>query len=291
MAAPDRTVPVAHLLGVVRRRWKGYLALVLLITIAAGALARSMPRRYEGQLVALPRANDRSLLLNSLGGQLGGLAALAGLGGGESGQRAEAIQVLQSRILAREFIEDNKLLPVLFASEWDERHQAWRGRARTLNDAVLYFDHGIRTVLEDRRTGLVTVRITWLDPAQAAAWANELVRRANNHLRARAVVRAQGAIEYLKREARNTDVVEIQQSLYRLMEDQYKTLLLANVSQDYAFSIIDPAVASDKRHFVSPHPRLYMFGALFFGGVLVLMAAFVEASVRAVQATGKDLER
>jgi uncharacterized protein involved in exopolysaccharide biosynthesis len=281
-------VPAAHLLRVIRNRWKWLLALVVTPALLALLLALVTPRRYEADLVALPRGpQDRGGLLNSLGGSLGGLAAIAGLSLGEGGERAEAIQMLQSQILARQFIEDNHLLPVLFSSEWDSRRQAWRGRPRTLNDAVMYFDRGIRTVVEDRRTGLVTVRITWRDPVQAAAWANELVRRANEELRRRAVVRAESAIDYIKREARNADAVEIQQTLYRLMEDQYKTLLLANVSNDYAFSIIDPAVPADRDQYVSPRKFLFTFAGLVFGILLAIVLVLLEAP----QLPGQTSER
>src|SRR5262249_45050407 len=150
--------------------------------------------------------------------------------------------------------------------------QGWKtANPPTLNDAVFYFDRHVRDVSEDRRTGLVTLRITWTDPMRAAAWANEIVRLANEQLRGRAVARAQGAIDYLKREAQAPASVEIQQALYRLMEDQYKTLLLANVSEDYAFSVIDPAVAADAKHYVFPNRTLFSFAGLFFGGVLVLL--------------------
>src|SRR5437588_7279040 len=245
MTAPVTAVPIARVLAVLQYRWKRWLILLTLTTVTGLVAALLVPRRYEGELVALPRGTERNALLSSLAGQFGGLAALTGLGSSESGQRAEAIQLLQSQILAREFILDNKLLPVLFASDWDERRQSWKWQTRTLNDAVELFDRHIRDVTEDRRSGLVTVRITWKNPIQAAAWANELVRRANDRLRRRAVARAQGAIDYLKREARAAEAVEVQQTLYRLMEEQYKTLVLANVSEDYAFYVIDRAVAAD----------------------------------------------
>ena len=258
------------------------LILVLLSTLAGLVAALVIPRRYEVELVALPRGGaERSSLLSLLTGQLGGLA---GLGGGEGGQRAEAIQMLQSKLLAREFIEDNKLLPVLFASDWDERRQSWSGRTHTLNDAVEVFDRRIRGVIEDRRSGLVTMRVTWKDPVQAASWANEMIRRANDELRRRAVARAGGSINYLKREARNADTVEIQQALYRLMEEQYKNLLLANVTDEYAFSVIDPAVAADPDQYVFPRRGLFAFGGLFFGIVLALILVFIEASQRPIHA-------
>jgi uncharacterized protein involved in exopolysaccharide biosynthesis len=280
MTTPDTSVSLAQLAAVLRQRWRRWLTVVAISTLLAFITALVLPRRYEAELVALPRGTDRSALLNSLG-QLGGLAALAGLGSGESGQRAEAIQMLESQILARKFIEDHQLIPVLYASNWDAARKAWKGRERTLNDAVELFDRKIRNVIEDRRTGLVTVRITWREPVQAADWANELVRRANEQLRLRAVVRAQGAIDYLKGEARKTETIEVQQSLYRLMEEQYKTLLLANVSPDYAFSVIDPAVAPDRRHYIFPLRGLFALGGFFFGLVIALFGVFLEASERA----------
>jgi uncharacterized protein involved in exopolysaccharide biosynthesis len=277
MFAPDETIPAIHLLRVLRSRWKWLLALVLAPALLGLLDAALSARRYEAEAVVLPRTQDRSGLLNSLGGQLGGLAALAGLTLNESSQRAEAIQMLQSQTLARQFILDHQLIPLLFSGDWDSEHQRWRGKPRTMNDAVKYFDHGIRNVLEDRRTGLVTLRIGWRDPVQAAAWANELVRRANEQLRQRAIARAQSSIDYLKREARNADAVEIQQTLYRLMEDQYKTLLLANVNTDYAFSIIDPAVAPDPNQYVSPRLGLYTFAGLFLGILLASIVVFMTA--------------
>jgi len=291
MVTSDGTVPVGYLLAVLRYRWKRLLLLVLLSTLLALSAALTLPRRYEAEVVVLPRGNERSALLNSLGGQLGGLAALAGIGSGEGGQRTEAIQMLQSQILAREFIEDNKLLPVFFKGDWDAQRQVWRGRTRTLNDGVRLFDRGIRVVIEDRRTGLVTMRINWRDPVQAATWANEIVHRANDHLRRRAVARAQESIEYLKREARNAEALDIQQALYRLMEDQYKTLLLANVSDDYALSIIDPAVASDPNQYIFPRRGLFVFGGLFFGLVLALILVFIEASQRSLSSREGALVR
>ena len=276
-APPGRTVTIAQLLAVARYRWKLLLALIFVPTFLAVLLVIVSPRLYEAEAVVLPRIQDRSALLGALG-QLGGLASLAGLGSAEGGQREEAIQMMQSQILARQFIEDNHLLPVLYPSEWDAQRQSWRGRARTMNEAVRRFDRGIRSVVEDRRTGLVTVRITWGDRIQAAAWANELVHRANEQLRARAVKRAQGAIDYLQREAQRATAVEVQQTLYRLMEEQYKTLLLANVNEDYALSIIDPAVASDPNRYASPRRARITFAGLVFGGVLALIVAFLQAS-------------
>lgn len=284
-------IPAAYFMRMLRYRWKLWLGLVVLCTLAGLVAALIIPRRYEADVVLLPRGADRGALLNSLTDQLGGLAGIAGLAGlgNQNEQRAEAIQMLQSQLLAREFIEDNNLIPVLFASDWDAKRGRWRGRVRTINDAVLLFDRKVRSVIEDRRTGLVTVRIAWNDPVRAAAWANEIVRRANDRLRSRAIVRAQGSIDYLKRQARDEESVEIKQSLYRMMEQQYQNLLLANVSDDYAFYVIDPAVAADADQYVFPRRGLFAFAGFFFGLVLVLILIYTGVAQAAAQPRAKGL--
>src|SRR5437762_1742993 len=108
MSAVAGSIPIAHLFGVVARRWRRWLIVVLATTLAGLLAALVIPRRYEAEVVALPGGNDHNGLLNSIGGDFSGLAALAGIGG-ENGQRAEAIEMLQSKVLAREFIQDAKL--------------------------------------------------------------------------------------------------------------------------------------------------------------------------------------
>lgn len=236
--------------------------------------------KYEVKVIAMPRGQDRNSLLSSLAGQFGGIAALAGLGAAENSERAEAVQMLQSQILAREFIEQNNLLPLIFAKDWDPLRHRWRGKERTLNQGVRVFDGSIRGVVEDRRTGLITLRIVWRDPVQAAAWANELVRRGNERLRQRAVTRAEKSLAYLKQEAAKTDTVDIRQALYRLMAEQYKNMLLANVSEEYAFSLIDPAVPPDRGQFKFPNRTLFGLAGLFFGGLFSMIMVFIEANRR-----------
>jgi len=289
--APDSAgaIPISHFVSMLRYRWKLWLALVALCTLAGLVAALLIPRRYEADAVLLPRGADRSQLLSSISDSLGGLAGIAGLAGlgNQNEQRAEAIQMLQSEVLAREFITDNNLIPVLFASDWDAKRGRWRGRAHTINDAVDVFDKKVRSVIEDRRTGLVTMRVAWKNPVIASSWANELVHRANDRLRSRAIVRAQGSIDYLKREARDAESVEIRQSLYRMMEQQYQNLLLANVSDDYAFYVIDPAVAPDNDQYVFPRRGLFTFAGAFFGLVLVLILMYSGAFQAPVR-TSKD---
>lgn len=278
---PPQSVSLLDLLRAAGRRWLWITAVTLGCAAALFALSYLSEVKYEAKVIAVPRGGqDRSGLLSALAGQFGGIAALAGLNVNETAERAEAVQMLQSQTLARQFLEDNKLLPLIFARNWDVQKSAWRDRPHTLNEGVRIFDGGIRSVVEDRRTGLITVRIVWRDPQQAAAWANELVRQANERLRQRAVARAEKSLDYLEREAKKSDNVEIRQALYRLMEDQFKNLLLANVTEDYSFAVIDPAVAPDRTQPVSPKRGLYLLAGLFIGAMISLMMVYGAASRR-----------
>ncbi len=273
-------IPSGELLRIAGRRWLRILTIIMLAGALGFVSSFAISPKYEVKVIAMPRGQDRNSLLSSLAGQFGGIAALAGLGAAENSERAEAVQMLQSQILAREFIEQNNLLPLIFAKDWDPLRHRWRGKERTLNQGVRVFDGSIRGVVEDRRTGLITLRIVWRDPVQAAAWANELVRRGNERLRQRAVTRAEKSLAYLKQEAAKTDTVDIRQALYRLMAEQYKNMLLANVSEEYAFSLIDPAVPPDRGQFKFPNRTLFGLAGLFFGGLFSMIMVFIEANRR-----------
>jgi uncharacterized protein involved in exopolysaccharide biosynthesis len=276
--APE-TVSTRQLIRATRRRWKWLLS-VLIISAGMG-LAASMllGKRYQAEVVAMPRSNyGQSGLLNSLGGQLGGLAQLAGLGMGAGGERAEAVATLRSHLLARQMIEQDQLLPVLFSSDWDAATHGWTGRPRTLNDGVRLFDHRLLSVIEDHRNGLVTVRIEWKNPQQAAVWANEFVARANARLREQAIARADASIRFLKQQVDQVQTVEIRDALYLLMQAQYKNLLLAKTTPQYAFIVIDPAVASDPDQYVFPSHALFALGGLFFGLVIAILILLADAA-------------
>jgi len=261
-----------------RRRWL-VLACVIAATGLAAAAAWIMTPRYRVSAVMIPvKADDSRSALSSVVGQLGGLASLAGVALSGGGNKDEYLEYFRSHEFTARFIEDEKLLPVLFAKKWDATHGRWNvvnpDDVPTLNDGVDYFDRGIRSIQEDRRTGLVTLTILWKDREQAARWANTLVERVNRDLRQRAVAEADASIAYLNSELAKTSVVELRESLYRLLENQTKTIMFARGRPQYAFKLIDPAYVPDADKFVRPKRlAMMLIGALagFVGG-LVLVA-------------------
>ena len=109
--------------------------------------------------------------LGALAGQLGGLGALTGIDFSESTDRDESLAILRSKSLTAAFLQEENLLPVLFASEWDEREKQWNSSdpadVPSIEDGYRMFDREIRQTAFARDTGLVTLSIQWRDREQA----------------------------------------------------------------------------------------------------------------------------
>lgn len=247
--------------------------------------------KYRVEAVLLPQqGGGQQGLLSSLAGQFGGLAALAGVDLAGSGNKYEAIEVLRSRTLAEEFIRSRDLLPVLFAEDWDAGNRRWRVKDErdipSLADGVREFDRHVRSVTEDRRTGLVILSVTWRDAEVAADWANDLVRRANAQMRSRTVAESRRSLEFLSQRAAAEESVAVRAALYEVVENQVKSLALASAREDFAFRVIDAAAPPDPDDFWQP--RRALFAAVGGGLGLLMTVLFLLVSAARQPASGKD---
>jgi uncharacterized protein involved in exopolysaccharide biosynthesis len=108
---------------------------------------------------------------------------------------------------------------------------------------VKKFHEDVLRVSQDRQTKIVTLRVDWTDPEMAAQWAGELVRRVNERMRERALRRAEGNLKYLEAELARTNVVALQQSIGRIVENEMQTVMLARGNEDFAFRVLDGPIA------------------------------------------------
>lgn len=261
--------------------WLRRHASALLIGAASGlALAllfsSLLPRTYRSQVVLAPNLDTmQGGALADLAGQFGGLAALAGVRLPSGGSKDEAIELLKSRGFAARFISELDLLPRLFERDWDEARGSWAVAADevpTLNEGVDRLVTRIRRVQEDRGSGMVTLTVDWTDREEAARWAGEMVSRVNEELRARAVTEAERSLSFLQSQVERTRVVPVQEAMYKLIESQMKTIMLADVRKEYAFRVIDPPVIADADDYISPNWVLSGLLGIFLGsagGVMV----------------------
>ncbi len=223
-------------------------------TLAAGVVSWVTPKAYIASTTLAPALTGSSSggldKLASFGSQFSGLASLAGFSLGSNSKEWESIAVLESENLTQRFIQNNNLLPVLFASKWNSATRSWKSTRPsdipTLWKANQYFKKKIRKVNVDPKTGLITLSIKWRNPVQAADWANELVRMTNDYLRKQAIAESERSIAYLNSEAAKTSLVEARQAIFSVLQDEIDKAMLARGTKQYAFKILDPAFAPQK---------------------------------------------
>ena len=251
------------------KRWRLIASVTVVGTIIGIVGALTQIPDYEAKVVMLVSADENNSKLQGLSGiasQLG--LGVLGLGAAESNHKAEALATIQSRVLTEAYIREKNLLPILFDKDWDAARKQWKNpeKPRTLWDGNKLFEKQIRTVVEDRKTGLVTLTIAWKDKEMAAQWANDLVARTNAHVRQRALDLSARNLEYLNDQLKRTNVVEVQQAIYKLIEGEIKTTMLARGNEQYAFTVLDPAVVPKDKSNIR---RLYVVIMGVFGGLVI----------------------
>lgn len=221
-------------------------------------------RVYRAETVIAEVREDALGDASSLVNQLGGLASLAGMNLASSGSNQEARAVLNSRRLVEEFISRNQLLNEL---------QPKAGESPSLWRAVQRFRKNVLRIREDQRKGVTTVAMDWNDPVVAAKWANDFVSMANDQVRARALAEATRNIVYLNEQIEKTNSVELRRVMYNLVQSEMKTLMFAKGRPEYAFTVIDPAVAPEIR--IKPQRTLIVLFSAALGAALGAAVVFV----------------
>ena len=254
-------------------------SITVTITLAAVLVALLMTPIYRAEvLIVLTEGDENQGNFGTLAGQFSGLAALAGYRVGAE-KKDKAIAWLKSRAFTEKFILDEQLLPVLFPKKWDESAKQWKVNnpkdIPTIRNAYNFFNNDVRRIDEDATTGLITVAVEWTDRELATAWANLLVERLNQHLRNRAISQSERNIAYLRKELERTSLADLQQGIYRLIESQVEAAMLANVREEYAFEVIDPAVVPDANMRVRPNRKLIVAFGFMLGLILALFSAFI----------------
>ncbi|NRF63971.1 Wzz/FepE/Etk N-terminal domain-containing protein [Vibrio coralliilyticus] len=283
--------------------WRGkWVILVSTMVFAIGGVlfALSQPNTYRASATLVAANDEKSGGLAAMASQFGGLASLAGInvGVGNTDDKSLSLATLESRKFINAFIDKYALLPILMATKsWDsqsnklvlnsERYDGvhWlndpedpeKSLEPTAWQAYKAFK-GILHVSEAKDTGIVTVSITHLSPYVAQQWTQWLVKELNLWMKEGSLTETNRNIEYLEQQLERTKVVDMQNVFYQLIEEQTKTLMLAEVKDEYAFKVIDPPVVPEEK--VGPKRALICILATMLGGMLGVAIVLVHYAFR-----------
>lgn len=281
--------------------WKGkWVILITTVLFAIGGIlfALSQPNTYQASATLVASSDEKSGGLAAMASQFGGLASLAGIniGAGKTDDKSLSLATLESRKFINAFIDKYALLPILMATQsWDRNgnklsiNKELYDGSRWLNDpgnpeqsleptaweAYKAFK-SILNVAEAKDTGIVTVSITHLSPYVAQQWTQWLVKELNLWMKEESLTETNRNIEYLEQQLDRTKVVDMQNVFYQLIEEQTKTLMLAEVKDEYAFKVIDPPVVPEEIE--GPKRALICVLAALFGGMLGVAIVIIRYS-------------
>jgi uncharacterized protein involved in exopolysaccharide biosynthesis len=220
--------------------------------------------RYESSALVMSVSGNDQNKLSVLAGQLGGLATLAGFGLAgtpEVDKATLAMESLKSREFLGFFARSRGLDVALFAGEsWDPKTGKWS------IDSSAYIESEkkwVRSVPEpytpepdlveiqerllnshikvkpDKKSGLIQISVLASHPRLAKAWLEWLIKDLNAYGREREITEKQRNISYLKEQIQKTDVAELRQIFFELIQKQQSDLMLASTQEEFVFKTID----------------------------------------------------
>lgn len=201
---------------------------------------------------------------SGISSQLGSLAGLAGvsLGANPGGSQVIiGIEVMQSRRFFNKIAKKYELIKPLMASiDWDKNSNTliydkdiydvakdkWvrvpeppLKAEPSVQEAYREFS-SIFSVSQDDKTGIITLTMENYSPYLAKEWLDWIIFEINDLSRNDDMAKAERSIEYLKDEVNQTNLFEIKEGISQLIQSQIEKIMLAKVTPEYLFKIIDP---------------------------------------------------
>jgi len=239
----DEAFDLIEILKELRRHWKLIIGFVSCGIGLALVYCFLSPPEYGAETL-LSMAQEDQAALSSATGQFSGLASIAGISMPGDSNSEKVIASLKSRQFLKRFITNDNLLPILYDELWDEENEEWitddNGSVPSASSAVSVLA-GALEVQQGKSSILVRVSIKWDKPGVAVDMVNDLVGALNDELRRKAIDGSRKRIGYLEKELAKTSLKDMRAILYNLLESEKQKAMLANVNEDFALEVIDPA--------------------------------------------------
>ena len=294
----DDEIDLRELFAVI---WQGkwvIIAITTLFAVASVFYAINQPNIYKSEALLAPAEQDKAGGLGALAGQFGGLASLAGVNLGSAGgvdKTQMALEVLKSRQFTSEFIKKHNILPDLMAAKtwnretntviYDEElyiaeQDKWIREAElpfkpepSMQEAYKKFSK-IISASTDKETGMVKISIEHVSPTVAQQWVEWLIQDINKTMKQRDVQEAIKSTDFLTQQLEQTKIADIRAVLYKLVEEQTKTIMFAKVRDEYVFKTIDAALVPEEKF--KPKRALICVLGVLLGGMLSVMIVLIR---------------
>jgi uncharacterized protein involved in exopolysaccharide biosynthesis len=191
-------------------------------------------------------------------------------------ERERIMARMRSARFSEIFIRDNNLLPYIFHKQWDEKNRQWKdGFEPDIREAIKAFNGGLRSIQYDEKSGLMLISFSTRDPKLSAELANKFVQQFNNYARSVALDELAERRNYLESRLRVIQNLELQRSIFRLLETQLAAETLINARKTFPLEEIQPAEPPLNKM----KPKRLSTAALSFVGFMFLGITLIIGSV------------
>ena len=247
---PNKSNATVELFDLLSVLWRHKILISLatfLLTAIVAAISLVLPPVYRAETEVRVVVPDEELSKGLLGGFQDVLSnGILGRTGTEQENRFR--HFLESRDLGLRFIKAQNLLPVLFASKWDEQSKDWStDEPPTLLDGFHEFRTDIIEVGVERRTGYITLGMRSRSPEKARQLVVDYLVMANRLLREEALRHAERKISHLQEQLAKSDDAELREAVVLLIQQAMRDRMFATVNSEFAFETLDPPITPEKR--------------------------------------------
>lgn len=274
---------------------KKFLIIVLTtsFTILSVLVSLILPNMYTSSALLAPSEQN-----NSLSSKVGGISAIAGMAGVSLGGESiipsvEAIERIKSFDFFRESILPNiKKENLLAVKSWDPsrnlinyhksdfdittnkwvRKVKYPKQTEPSNQELFEEFQKIITIVENKKTQFVTISINHQSPHIAQKWLNIIIYNINESMRDDEKMLATNSIEFLNETIKNTNLIEIKESISGLLENQIQKLMLASANEFFVFKVIDSPLVREKKS--SPNRIFIVILGALFGFMIGILISF-----------------
>jgi len=283
--------------------WQGkwlIIAITFVFSVASVLYALSLPDEYKSTVLLAPASSSSSSSLGKLTGQFGGLASLAGInlgGGGAEDKSVVAMEIIKTWGFLENFIIDNNIQVEVFAAKgwsrssneliidsdlYDVENKKWvrnfnPGKGQKAEPSSWELFKKIKdkiSVSQDKTSGLISLSVEYYSPEIAKLWTDKLVKAINMHIQKQDREEATKSIAYLNDKIKETNIADMQSVFYQLIEEQTKTLMLAEVSEEYVFKTLSPAKVAEEK--AKPKRALIAILGFMLGGMLAVIIVLIR---------------
>ena len=239
-------------LDLIKEYRQTFLVSILVPSLAGLLYALIATSLFRADVIIISNQEEGESLVN-LSRQYSSLAAMAGINiGGGTGlvdKTDRSLAILSSRSFIEEFVQKQDIRKHLFSNLWDTKQNRWKEVEPTAAQTYKLMMGNVIEVDVDRRTNLITVSVTWEDPVLAAQWANLIIEDINKKIREQEIKELQKSIDFVQVQLDNSNSTgSLNVVMLNLIEELTKKVMIANVREEYAFKIIDPAVVPEMKY-------------------------------------------